>query len=238
VKENDWLACHEIEKLLKYLPRLKPKPSARKLRLYCVGCCRWLGDKLDESCSQAVDVAEKYADGLATLEDLTAAHAHARRRHPSIPVYQLMTMNPERLGAKQLANHAWKAVDAAARPAAPVPKKAFEGLFLLATLSGGHALLYQTAPEVLSFMAALLHDVLGNPFRAPHIEPAWLAWNNGTVRTLAETIYDERAFDRLPILADALQDAGCADAAMLDHCRGPGPHTRGCWVVDALLGKE
>lgn len=238
MKDTDWLACREIEKLLKFLPKLQPKPSARKLRLYGVGCCRWLGDRLDASCRQAVDVAEKFADGGATLDELTAAHAEARRRHRSIPVPQLMTMNADRLAAKQLANHAWKAVDAAARPGGPLPKKVFEGLFLCATLGGGFATLDQTAPAVLGLLADLLHDVLGNPFRPPCVDPAWLTWNDGTVRSLAETIYAERTHDRLPILADALQDAGCSDAAMLDHCRGTGPHTRGCWVVDALLGKE
>jgi hypothetical protein len=55
---------------------------------------------------------------------------------------------------------------------------------------------------------------------------------------LAQGIYDERAFERLPILADALEDAGCTDAAILVHCRGPGPHVRGCWVVDLILGKQ
>ena len=58
-----------------------------------------------------------------------------------------------------------------------------------------------------------------------------------TVVQLAQSIYDDRAFDRLPILADALEEAGCTDAAILDHCRGPGPHVRGCWAVDLLLGK-
>jgi hypothetical protein len=58
------------------------------------------------------------------------------------------------------------------------------------------------------------------------------------VRGLAEGIYADRAFDRLPILADALEEAGCTDAEVLAHCRGPGPHVRGCWVVDLILGKE
>ena len=70
------------------------------------------------------------------------------------------------------------------------------------------------------------------------MDPAWLAWNGGTVRKLAEAIYDERAFDRLPVLADALEEAGCADEGVLRHCRGGGPHVRGCWVIDLILGKE
>ena len=70
------------------------------------------------------------------------------------------------------------------------------------------------------------------------VEPAWFAWNDHTVPRIAQAIYGERAFDRMPILADALEDAGCDNADILGHCRQPGPHVRGCWVVDLLLGKE
>ncbi len=79
----------------------------------------------------------------------------------------------------------------------------------------------------------LLRDVFGNPVRPAMLSPAWLT---STVVQLARGIYHDRAFDRLPILADALLDAGCDNADMLDHCRGEGPHVRGCWVVDLLLG--
>jgi hypothetical protein len=65
----------------------------------------------------------------------------------------------------------------------------------------------------------------------------WLTWNEGTIPKLAEAVYNERNFDRLPILADALEEAGCPDADILEHCREPGPHARGCFLVDALLGK-
>jgi hypothetical protein len=84
----------------------------------------------------------------------------------------------------------------------------------------------------------LARDIFGNPFRPAVVDPAWLIWNGGLVRRLAQSVYDGRAFDRLPVLADALEDAGCAESAVLEHCRCPGPHARGCWVVDALLGKR
>jgi hypothetical protein len=84
----------------------------------------------------------------------------------------------------------------------------------------------------------LIHDVFGNPFCQGRVDPTWLTWNGGTVAKLARTVYDERAYERLPILADALEEAGCTDATMLGHCRGPGQHVRGCWVLDLLLGKE
>ncbi len=83
-------------------------------------------------------------------------------------------------------------------------------------------------------LVPLLQDIFGNPFHKPSLDPAWLAWDNGLVRKLAQAIYDERAFERLPILADALEDAGCADADLLNHCRQPGMHVRGCWVIDLL----
>ena len=88
--------------------------------------------------------------------------------------------------------------------------------------------------------AALLVRDLFRPetFASVTISPAWLAWNDGTVIKIAQAVYDERAFDRLPILADALEDAGCDDADILRHCREPGEHVRGCWVVDLLLGKS
>ncbi len=80
----------------------------------------------------------------------------------------------------------------------------------------------------------LLICIFGNPFRPVVFDPAWLT---STARGIAHGIYDERAFDRLPILADALQDAGCENDDILSHCRGEGPHVRGCWVVDGVLGK-
>jgi hypothetical protein len=70
------------------------------------------------------------------------------------------------------------------------------------------------------------------------VEPSWLTWDSGAVRGLAQALQDERAFDRLPILADALEEAGCSDAELLSHLRGPGPHTRSCWLVDRLFGQE
>src|SRR5262249_16188201 len=87
-------------------------------------------------------------------------------------------------------------------------------------------------------LVPLLRDIVGNPFRPVTVDPAWLAWHGGTVVKLAHAIYDERAFERLPVLADALEEAGCTNADILNHCRQPGEHVRGCWVVDAILGKK
>jgi hypothetical protein len=95
-------------------------------------------------------------------------------------------------------------------------------------------ILISAAVEVAK-QVSLLRDIFGNPFRPVTIDPSWLT---PTVISLAQAIYNDQAFDRLPILADALEDAGCDQAELLAHCRGPGPHVRGCFVVDALLAKE
>src|SRR5262249_20874086 len=84
-------------------------------------------------------------------------------------------------------------------------------------------------------MRPVFLEHFGDTQRPISLDPAWLT---STVAALARGIYEERAFDRLPILADALQDAGCDHPDILDHCRGPGPHVRGCWVVDLLLGRQ
>jgi hypothetical protein len=85
---------------------------------------------------------------------------------------------------------------------------------------------------------ALLREIIGNPFRPVRCSVEWLEANSGAARRLAEVIYSQRAFDSLPILADALEEAGCDNAEILSHCRGPGPHVHGCWALDTVLGKE
>jgi hypothetical protein len=93
--------------------------------------------------------------------------------------------------------------------------------------------------------AAILRDIFGNPFSAASIDASWLSWNDGTVRNLAQAIYEERQLPegtldnaRFAILADALEESGCDNAKILAHLRGPGPHVRGCWGADLLLGKD
>jgi hypothetical protein len=125
----------------------------------------------------------------------------------------------------------------------------------LATLKADVAELVVTAvsdpDDVVRFVheqagqCALLRCIFGNPFRPVTVNPAWLAWNGGTVFKLAQAAYENRDLpsghldtSRLSILADALEEAGCSDADLLAHLRGPGPHCRGCWAVDLILGKH
>lgn len=134
----------------------------------------------------------------------------------------------ERLAARQLPSET--GADAASRAAFAGHAEAMEATPILASAEVGRA------EEVEQ--ACLLREIVGNPFRPPSIDPVILRWNESTVVKLAQSIYDERAFDRMPILADALEEAGCHEAELLAHCRRPGPHVRGCWLVDLILGRE
>jgi hypothetical protein len=84
-------------------------------------------------------------------------------------------------------------------------------------------------------LGAILRDIFGNPFRPVALDASWLT---SDVVALARQMYESRDFTAMPILADALQDAGCEDEAVLSHCRSDGPHVRGCWVIDLLTGRE
>src|SRR5205807_20572 len=101
--------------------------------------------------------------------------------------------------------------------------------------SRGHAQADQVRAREEEVQSSLLRDIFGNPFSPVAFDPRWLTTD---VVALARGIYEDRAFDRLPLLADALMDAGCDSDDILSHCRSEGPHVRGCWVVDLVLGKE
>jgi hypothetical protein len=89
--------------------------------------------------------------------------------------------------------------------------------------------------KIWQIHASLLRDIFGNPFRPVAVDPGWRTSN---VVSLADAIYADRAFDLLPVLADALEEAGCDNAEILSHCRQPAKHVLGCWAVDLLLGKK
>jgi hypothetical protein len=135
----------------------------------------------------------------------------------------------ERHSAAQAARAAWIPSEGYIRFAASCAAATFPG----------YAAFYAATPSAQSTQCAILRDIFGNPFLPlTPISRGVLAWNDATVRRIAEGIYEERAFDRLPILADALLDAGCDNDDLIQHCRSAGPHVRGCWAVDRILGKE
>lgn len=110
------------------------------------------------------------------------------------------------------------------------------GIMVIQTLTHRESHAHWTVFDVTESDAVtkLLREIFGNPFRPVTFDPAW---RSSTVTALAQAIYEERVSDRLPILADALEDSGWTNVDMLGHCRGGGEHVRGCWVVDLVLGK-
>jgi hypothetical protein len=219
--EAEWLAATDPEPMLAFL---RGKASERKLRLFAAGCCRRVWPALTEArCREAVGVAERYADGLASRGELESARHLAEVDADVAEAWYRAALDSYGISADK---RDYREAAGAALAAASDP------------IWGATAELGKTARVFGGSKPRLLRCIFGNPFRpAPPIAPAWLSWNSGTVPRLAAAIYEDRAFDRLPVLADALEDAGGADAELLDHCRGPGPHARGCWVVDLLLGK-
>jgi hypothetical protein len=96
-----------------------------------------------------------------------------------------------------------------------------------------------TTPEDVRLLnCGLLRDIVGNPFRPNPTDRFCPSWNTSNVVRVAQSIYDDRSFDHLPILASTIEEAGCTDVELLTHCREPGLHVRGCWVLDLLLGKN
>jgi hypothetical protein len=199
----------------------------RKWRLWGIACCRLHPEALaDERARRGLDVAERLAEGRVAASEVTAARqavqAVRRERRAAMKYDPLTeyTPTPDPLWAIDLLlDSSWGNFACAARTAA----------------HGGHVI--DEPREEDRPYADLCREVFGNPFRLAKIERAWLTWNGGAVKSLAQTIYDERTFAQLPVLADALEDAGCRNESILAHCRGEGPHVRGCWVVDLVLGK-
>jgi hypothetical protein len=198
--------------------------SDRKLRLWAAACCRLCWELLNDRRSRdAVEGAERFADARLSAAELAALSRASREAYQTISNFD-QAVRPFR--------HAALAADNTASPVrGPVLGTPHHARSALVT--AGPASEETAYTEV----RALLHDVFGNPFRPTVISAAWLAWDGGTVLKFAQAVYEERAFDRLPILADALEEAGCTDAELLGHLRGPGPHVRGCWALDVLLGR-
>jgi hypothetical protein len=218
--ETEWLACADPKSMLKFL---RGKASDRKLRLFAVGYCRSIWPSLKSIRSRrAVETSELYADGRTDRKSMraagNAAMAATRDAHASRSLAEWMTIAAAYNAARNCAfSDPWDAARFASGE----------------TRNAAHV-----NTPLGRCLASLLREIFDNPFRpSPFLSPAVLAWNDGTVRRIAESIYEERTFDRLPILADVLEDAGCHDADILAHCRGPGLHVRGCWLVDLLFGK-
>jgi hypothetical protein len=213
--EAEWLACDDPEPLLLFL---RERADDRKLRLYAAACCRCVGHLLpDPSSRRVVDVLERYADGRASAEELAAARGGIRR--------ELLRGSNSAHAAAAVTIH--KATGPAAWAAAWTTVPAALRTLRLSGVGSG--------PTLSRPLAALLRDLFGPlPFRPIAFEPVW---RSSAVYSLASFIYETASFDRLPALALALQSRGCDIEELLSHCREPGPHVKGCWVVDTVLSK-
>jgi hypothetical protein len=188
-----------------------------------------------------VETASRHADGLATLEELQAAEALVRQALDSLEGRWRASHGAERI-ALQPTHDALALSSQVVRPQAPKAAYYASSNAPLAAAaianpgaaSGDASFTASSATEELA-QAGVLRDIFGNPFRAVAFDPRW---RTSTAVGLARQMYESRVFGPMPILADALLEAGCEDADVLGHCRGDGPHVRGCWVIDLLLGKE
>jgi hypothetical protein len=229
--EGEWLDAIDPAAMLDFL-RDSGRAGDRKLRLFAVACCRRIWDfLLDNRSRLALEVSEQYADGLALGEQLGAAWEAAMA------------------AARALGHPPAFAAACVAGSADPSTRTSWDAARAMAS-SGTPAWDASKTTEFLQERAAqagLLRDLIANPFRPPPgIEPAWLAWQDGLVVKLALAAYEQRLLPsgeldtaRLAVLCDALEEAGCPPGhELLLHLRGPGPHVRGCFALDLLLGRD
>jgi len=251
MRVGEWRRCDDPAPMLRHLGR---GASARKRRLFVVACCRRLAHLLvHEASRDAVEVAEQFADGLASDGERQQAFERA------YGIYQLIShafIEPLREESPSFAEaiitagvHPYAATDAAEAAAAVVDLSArwLDAQIIGAVAAGWAAATGDHADDAArtserAAQAALVRDIFGDTFSAPALDRARLT---PAVASIARAAYEARALpsghldaDRLAVLADALEEAGCADEAILGHLRSPGPHVRGCRALDLVLGKS
>jgi len=245
--EADWMACTNPQPMLEFLRR---KASDRKVRLFAVACCRRVWSSLaHEDFREAVRKAESFADGLADRAEMLQAHdkargifatLHGKDNGPGAALTASGFPSPAKSLLQRVADALddpwWEDEFDKGDPLAPALVTARHAARAAADIQGDRHVL-DAAATIAEHrqQTALVHCLFGNPFRA---RPVCAAWLTDEVRALAHGIYAERAFDRMPLLADALDASGCTNADVIEHCRSDGEHARGCWVVDLLLGKD
>jgi len=226
--EQEWLTSADPEVLIWILWQLAKRgtyrPGDRKLSLIACACCRERdpgGPPHGATCHAvaaarlAVEAAERYADGLASREELEGASIAASGA--------AMDGNL----SSRLRGDSWLAWNLSSRLRGDSWSPA------------EHAIRFdRSVPARQEKQVGFLRCIFGNPFRPVTLAPAWLTWHDGLLVSMAQKMYDSRDFSDMPVLADALEEAGCTNLDILSHCRSGGEHVRGCWVVDLLLGKE
>lgn len=226
IRPETWFECVYPGTMMDWLKTA----SGRKHRLFACAACAEIRELFDEDEWKLIQSAEVWANGGMKRTELVAIR--------------------EQIEARFVRNewgHLTATSDVALAVATPT-KKALKPLIQLLTLAKDRA---KTGgwdcPELdleyhqrmaQDFNQKILHDIFDDLFLDVEIRPEWLQWSGNAVPKMAERIYEDKAFDDMPILADALEDAGCDQSDVLDHCRSDRPHVRGCWVVDRILGKS
>jgi hypothetical protein len=213
LSEEEWLACADPLQLIDG----HPTPlDERKLLLWACACCRQVWDVLASQRQKAVLVTERYADNLASQGELIASWDASKSSLWDAWLFSIQPPSIARcvtFAAHTAALHAW-------------------------CRAWGHP---DTKPAARSRIqqqeADLFRHIIGDPFHPRRIQPDWLTWQGGTVLHLARVLANEGRNHEFPILGDALEDAGCTDSVILDHCRQGGHHPRGCWLLDQLTGR-
>jgi hypothetical protein len=210
--QTEWLTCTDPAPMLQFL---RGKVSERKLRLWAVACYRsplvWLRFRGNKWIKEAVWATEQMADGQG--EGSSRLHDF----EPATPDAFVAAERSCRRGCVYAA------------------EAGFEGVNLEWADGNTVEQSNRQFSEEMARQCCLLRCIFGNHLRLVALDPHWLS---PQVVDLAGKIYENKAFDQMAALADMLMDAGCSDASVLGHCRGPGPHAPGCWILDLLLGKE
>jgi hypothetical protein len=244
--EAEWLACTHPQPMFEFLRR---QASDRKVRLFAVACCRRVWASLEhEEFRDAVRKAESFADGLADRAEMLQAYEkalaifvtlHGKDNGPGAALTASFLVGPPKPFWKRVLDALddpwWEDEMDKGDPLGLAFVTARGAERAAADLQGERP--FPDGPAKIAErreQTALVRCLFGNPFRP---RPVCAAWLTPEVRTLAAGIYVERAFNRMPLLADALEASRCTNADLIEHCRSGGEHARGCWVVDLLLDK-
>lgn len=240
--EGEWLAAVHPQKMLDFLDSIDALTD-RKQRLLDCACVRRIWHLLTDDARNVVEIAERYADGFAELDEMTDLRGQILAAAEIEAELNIQAINNGAQRDPIGSPNRYSALSAAAGVAWEY-SGGTNPLRDAANALSAEAIAYEgpvrSQPIKRLFVEQrnqtdIVREVFGNPFRAADF---LRDWRTDTVTLLARTMYESREFSAMPILADALQDAGCDNDDILDHCRGPGPHVRGCWVVDLILGKE
>ncbi len=227
--EVEWLAGEDPQVMLEYL---RGTASNRKLRLFAIESVQpFLTLMTDPRSRNAVSTAEQFLDGNANAHQLTSAYRQAWDVLPH-QSGDMRCVNAARMAGRTVQAGAYEAAEYTANEVRE--HRAEEREERAQSEEEEEQFYWEDRDQANRDLAVLLRCIFGNPFRPVAFDPRW---RSETAVALATGIYDLRAFDRLPILADALEDAGCDSLDLLNHLRGPGPHARGCWAVDVVLGR-